>query len=150
MKRGLAIILLILLSFSVIAQEITSEEQEIEDIKKELDQTSEKIKDLESRFTSQIKQEQPTPKAIYVFYLLGLNLLLMLFVIILLFYFYRKYIKKRYGIGEIHPVPNELVDFVHTMLVSGKSLGDIRMELAEKGWAPSMIEHAIDAAKEMK
>lgn len=148
MKKEVILVLLILLSIFANAQE--DQVKEIEEVKKELEQASAKIKDLESRFTAQLQQEQPVPKTLFIFYLLAINLILLVFVIVLLFYFYRRYIIKRYGIGEIHPVPKELTDYVYKAIEAGKKLSDIRMDLAKKGWSPSMIEHAIDAAKERK
>ena len=147
MKKEVLLILLILSAVFAYAQD---EVKELEEVKKELEEAASRIKDLESRFTSQLKQEQPLPKALFVFYLLAINFVLLVFVIVLLFYFYRKYVIKRYGIGEIHPVPKELIDYVYKAIEAGKKFSDIRMELAKKGWAPSMIEHAIDAAKERK
>jgi hypothetical protein len=149
-KEALLFFMIILSAIFVNAQNISYEIQEIEKAKKDIEAASIKIKDLESRLVSQLKQEQPKEKLLFIFYLLGLNLILILFVIFLLFYLYRKYIIKRYGIGEIHPVPKELIDFVYSAMKSDKKTADIRMELAKKGWAPSMIEHAIDAAKEKK
>lgn len=151
MKKELIILFLILFSVFAYAQgNISQESKEIEEIKEDLAQASAKIKSLESRIVTQLKQEQPKEKILFIFYLLGLNLILLIFVIVLLFYFYRKYIIKRYGIGEIHPVPKELIDFVYSSLKENKKISAIRMELAKKGWEPSMIEHAIDAAKEKK
>ncbi len=85
---------------------------------------------------------------LFIFYLLAFNLILIIFIIILLIFLYKRYVKLRHGIGEIHPVPKELTKFVYENMKTGKTLGEIRMELAKKGWEPSMIEHAIDAAKE--
>jgi len=146
MKKEVFIVLLFVLAIFANAQE-TSELAQIEEIKQDLKEKELKINELESRFTEQLQQENQMPKALFVFYLLGVNLILLVFVIILLFYFYRKYIKKRYGLGEIHPVPEELIDYVYKSL-SKKNMQEIRMELAKKGWSPSIIEHAIDAAKE--
>lgn len=152
MRKEVFLIVVLILSIFVNAQDNVSEQsvKTLEQIKEDLSKTSEQVKELESRFTSTLKQEHPMPKALFVFYLLAINLILLLFVIVLLFYFYRKYIRKRYGIDEIHPVPKELVDFVYNAVKANKKLSSIRMELAEKGWEPSMIEHAIDAAKEKK
>jgi len=150
MKKEVLLIILILSGIFAYAQENISTEQELKQVKQDLEKAASQIKDLESRFTSQLKQEQPMPKALFVFYLLAINFVLLVFVIVLLFYFYRKYVIKRYGIGEIHPVPKELVDYVYKSMEADKKLSDIRMDLAKKGWAPSMIEHAIDAAKERK
>jgi len=147
MKKEVLLILLILTAVLAFAQE--NQTKELQQVKKDLEEAAAKIKVLESRMTSQIKKEQSMPKALFVFYLLAINLVLLVFVIILLFYFYRKYIFKRYGIGEIHPVPKELVYYVYKAISAGNKLSNIRMDLAKKGWEPSMIEHAIDAAKEM-
>ncbi len=147
MKKEVLFVLVFILAIFANAQETSQELAQIEEIKQDLKEKEQKINDLESRFTEQLQQEQPVPKTLFVFYLLGVNLILLVFVIILLFYFYKKYIKKRYGVGEIHPVPEELVDYVYKSL-SKKNPQEIRMELAKKGWSPSIIEHAIDAAKE--
>ncbi len=143
---------MILLSVAAFAiEDIVAVRQEetkyLEDIKQKLDENTAKITDLEQQLGI---EEEPAkePNLFFLFYLLGFNLLLIIFVIVLIVFVYRKYIKQRYGIGEIHPVPKELIDFAYNSMLKGKKLADIRMELAEKGWEPSMIEHAVDAAKE--
>lgn len=86
----------------------------------------------------------------YVMVLLGVNILLLAIVIILIFWLREQYYVHKVVHKEehIHPAPPELIAFVSERLDRGKKLGDIRMELANKGWTPSIIEHAIHAAKE--
>jgi len=86
----------------------------------------------------------------YLMVLLGVNIFLLILVIVLIFwlreqYFTHKVIHKE---EHIHPAPPELIAFVGGQLEHDKKLSDIRMELANRGWTPSIIEHAIHAAKE--
>jgi len=90
----------------------------------------------------------------YMTILLGVNLFLLVLVIILIFWLREQYhthkeTKQDIPIGEhIHPAPPELIAYVSNQFERGKKLHDIRMELAGKGWTPSIIEHAIHASRE--
>ncbi len=86
----------------------------------------------------------------YMLVLLGANIFLLVIVIILIFWLREQYYVHRETHKEehIHPAPPELIAYVGHQLEHDKSLRDIRMELAGKGWTPSIIEHAIHAAKE--
>jgi hypothetical protein len=86
----------------------------------------------------------------YMMILLGANVFLLVIVIILIFWLREQYYVHRETHAEehIHPAPPELIGFVKHQLDHNKRLHDIRMELAGKGWTPSIIEHAIHAAKE--
>ncbi len=86
----------------------------------------------------------------YLIVLLGVNVFLLVLVIILIFWLREQYYVHRETHAEehIHPAPPELIAFVSHQLEHDKKLHDIRMELAGKGWTPSIIEHAIHAAKE--
>lgn len=118
--------------------------------------------------------EQPPPvqvpapaeesnKQKYLMILLGVNVFLLLLVIILIFWLREQYHKKpKEGKKDenefdeeqfedhIHPAPMELVEYVKQELKKKKSLHDIRMELAGEGWTPSIIEHAVHAAREKR
>ena len=84
--------------------------------------------------------------------LLSLNVLLLFIVIILIIYLrgrYSAHAKYQEEVKEhIHPAPEELIDYVKALMKKKKKLNNIRMDLAEKGWSPSIIEHAIHAARE--
>lgn len=86
----------------------------------------------------------------YVIILLGLNVFLLVLVIILIFWLREQYYVHRetHATEHIHPAPKELIDFVRHQLSHDKKLNEIRMELAGKGWTPSIIEHALHAARE--
>jgi hypothetical protein len=86
----------------------------------------------------------------YMIMLLGVNVFLLVLVIILIFWLREQYYVHRETHTEehIHPAPPELIGFVKHQLEHGRKLHDIRMELAGKGWTPSLIEHAVHAAKE--
>ena len=86
----------------------------------------------------------------YMIVLLGGNVFLLVLVIILIFWLREQYYVHRETHAEehIHPAPPELIAYVGHQLEHDKKLHDIRMELAGKGWTPSIIEHAIHAAKE--
>ncbi len=86
----------------------------------------------------------------YLIILLGVNVFLLVLVIILIFWLREQYYVHRETHAEehIHPAPSELIAFVSHQLEHNKKLHEIRMELAGKGWTPSIIEHAIHAAKE--
>ncbi|HLF55163.1 MAG TPA: hypothetical protein VI612_05600 [Candidatus Nanoarchaeia archaeon] len=86
----------------------------------------------------------------YLFVLLGANIFLLVLIIILIFWLREQYYVHRETHAEehIHPAPKELVDYVGHAFEHKRSLRDIRMELAGKGWSPSIIEHAIHAARE--
>ena len=86
----------------------------------------------------------------YLVALLGITIFLLVVVIILIFWLREQYYVHRetHAEGHIHPAPAELIAYVGHALQHDKSLKDIRMELAGKGWSPSIIEHAIHAAKE--
>jgi len=86
-----------------------------------------------------------------MFLLIGVNVLLLLLVIVLIFWMVEKYYthKSSHKKGDhMHVAPKELVSFVTHQLDHKKKLHEIRMELAGKGWTPSIIEHAIQAARE--
>lgn len=95
-----------------------------------------------------IEKEEGIPP--YFIALLGLNIFLLIVVIILIFWLREQYQthEKKLKKDHIHPAPDKLVDYVQSELDSGISTHDVRLELAGKGWSPSMIEHAIHAAKE--
>lgn len=82
--------------------------------------------------------------------LLGLNVFLLLVVIILIFWLREQYYshKETHKEDHIHPAPLDLINYVKHQLEHKKSQHDIRMELANKGWTPSIIEHALHAARE--
>ena len=86
----------------------------------------------------------------YVIILLGLNVFLLVLVIILIFWLREQYYVHRetHTTEHIHPAPKELIEFVKHQLSHDKKLPEIRMELAGKGWTPSIIEHALHAARE--
>jgi len=86
----------------------------------------------------------------YVIVLLAANIVLLIIVIILIFWLREQYFVHRETHKEdhIHPAPKELVEYVTDELDRRKSVKDIRMQLIDKGWTPSIIEHAIHAAKE--
>jgi len=83
--------------------------------------------------------------------LLSVNVVLLLVAIVLIIYLrgrYSAHTKFRKELaGHIHPAPDNLVEHVRGQLKK-KSVQDIRLDLADKGWSPSIIEHAIHAAKE--
>ncbi len=86
----------------------------------------------------------------YIIFLLGLNIFLLIVIVILIFWLREQYYVHRETHKEehIHPAPPELINYVKHQLEHNRKLSDIRMELADKGWTPSIIEHAIHAAKE--
>ena len=86
----------------------------------------------------------------YMLVLLGANVFLLVIVIILIFWLREQYYVHRETHAEehIHPAPSELIGYVNHQLEHNRKLHEIRMELAGKGWTPSIIEHAIHAAKE--
>ena len=86
----------------------------------------------------------------YMIILLGVNVFLLVLVIILIFWLREQYYVHRETHTEehIHPAPPELIGFVKHQLDHNRKLHEIRMELAGKGWTPSIIEHAVHAAKE--
>lgn len=86
----------------------------------------------------------------YIIFLLGFNILLLIVIVILIFWLREQYYVHRETHKEehIHPAPEELINFVKHQFEHNRSLKDIRMQLAEKGWTPSIIEHAIHAARE--
>jgi len=86
----------------------------------------------------------------YVIILLGLNVFLLVLVIILIFWLREQYYVHRetHASEHIHPAPKELIEYVKHQLSHDKKLAEIRMELAGKGWTPSIIEHALHAARE--
>lgn len=105
----------------------------------------------------------------YMVILMGVNIFLLILVIILIFWLREQYHQKHKHMKEdeehlkqdkereeidfsdhIHPAPPELIDFVADRLKAKTKLHDIRVELAREGWTPSIIEHAIHAAKERK
>lgn len=83
--------------------------------------------------------------------LLSVNVVLLLVAIVLIIYLrgrYSAHTKFKKEVAEhIHPAPKTLVDYVSDQLKK-KSMHDVRLDLADKGWSPSIIEHAIHAAKE--
>lgn len=113
----------------------------------------EQMNDLQERIGRQPRTEVPESRIpSTVVTLLSVNILMLFIVILLVLYLrgkYTDYLKaKKEASQHIHPAPENLVDHVKSQLKKKKSLHDIRMELAEKGWNPSVIEHAIHAAKE--
>jgi len=86
----------------------------------------------------------------YMIILLGLNVFLLILVIVLIFWLREQYYVHRVTHAEehIHPAPPELIAYVKHQFEHSRKLKDIRIELASKGWSPSLIEHAIHAAKE--
>lgn len=84
--------------------------------------------------------------------LLSVNVLMLFIVIILIIYLRGKYVDYVHAKKEIsehvHIAPEDLVAYVKKQLKKKTRLHDIRIDLAGKGWTPSMIEHAIHAAKE--
>jgi len=86
----------------------------------------------------------------YMMVLLGVNVFLLVLVIILIFWLREQYYVHRETHKEhhIHPAPPELISYVKHQFEHKRKIHDIRLELASKGWSPSLIEHAIHAAKE--
>ena len=86
----------------------------------------------------------------YMLVLLGLNVFLLFLVIILIFWLREQYYvhKETHEEDHIHPAPPELVSYVQHQVEHKRSLHDVRLELAGKGWTTSIIEHAIHAARE--
>jgi Sec-independent protein translocase protein TatA len=86
----------------------------------------------------------------YVIALLAVNVILLILVIMLIFWLREQYFVHRETHKEehIHPAPKELVEYVKGELEDRRSLNSIRMKLIDKGWTPSIIEHAIHAARE--
>lgn len=86
----------------------------------------------------------------YVVALLAVNVVLLILVIILIFWLREQYFVHRETHKEehIHPAPKELVEYVKGEIEDRRSLNTIRMKLIDKGWTPSIIEHAIHAARE--
>jgi len=86
----------------------------------------------------------------YVIFLIGLNIFLLIIVIILIFWLREQYYvhKETHTEEHIHPAPAELINYVKHQFEHDKKIHDIRMELIAKGWTPSVIEHAIHAARE--
>lgn len=113
----------------------------------------EQMTELEERIGRQPRTEVPESRIpSTVVTLLSVNILMLFIVILLVLYLrgkYTDYLKARKEAAQhIHPAPENLVDHVKSQLKKKKTLHDIRIELAEKGWSPSVIEHAIQAAKE--
>ncbi len=86
----------------------------------------------------------------YVLVLLAVNVVLLIIVILLIFWLREQYYVHRETHKEehIHPAPKELVEYVKGEIEDRRSLNTIRMKLIDKGWTPSIIEHAIHAARE--
>jgi len=88
----------------------------------------------------------------YMMILLGVNIFLLLLVIVLIFWLREQYQKQSKGHkkdNHYHPVPDELTNYVHEEMKK-RSIHDIRVELASEGWTPSIIEHAVQSAKERR
>ena len=109
---------------------------------------------LEKSVASQSRPSLEVPSVIrfppYMIVLLGANIFLLVLIVILIFWLREQYYVHRETHKEehIHPAPQELINYVNHQLEHDKPLKDIRMSLAEKGWTPSIIEHAIHAARE--
>lgn len=86
----------------------------------------------------------------YLIALLGGNIFLLVLIIIMLFWLREQYYVHRetHKKDHIHPAPDELVAYVKHALEHKRKVPDLRLELANKGWTPSIIEHAVHAAKE--
>lgn len=91
---------------------------------------------------------------VYLVVLIGINIFLLLIIAVLVVFLLEQHRKQKPKKDDakkndehIHPAPKELIEYVSKQL-SKKSVHDIRMELLQKGWMPSIIEHAIHAAKE--
>lgn len=129
---------------SDLAQFQVSIQQQISDVRTRLDNAQ----------SSEIQYAAPPQTTIglppYVIILLAVNVILLIIVIILIFWLREQYYVHRETHKEehIHPAPKELVDYVKDELLRKRSLKDIRMQLASRGWTPSIIEHAIHAARE--
>lgn len=125
---------------SLIAQ-ISSLQNEIESLEARIDKL---IPSPEISVPAEIKFPP------YMIVLLGVNVFLLVLVIILIFWLREQYYVHRETHTEehIHPAPPELIGYVKHQLDHNRKLHDVRMELAGKGWTPSIIEHAVHAAKE--
>lgn len=88
--------------------------------------------------------EKKVPATVYT--LLSVNVLILVIVIILIFYLRSEYIKKIKKHESEAPSPDQLIAYVKRNLKK-KNLEKVRLDLAEKGWTPSLIEEAIEAAK---
>lgn len=98
---------------------------------------------------AQVAQQQDEGIPTYLTVLLALAVFLLIFVIILVFWLWERH-KEHEVEDHIHPAPDDLIKYVGAQLKEQKSLHDIRLELADMGWPPSIIEHAIHAAKEKR
>ncbi|MBW3018801.1 hypothetical protein KY329_01275 [Candidatus Woesearchaeota archaeon] len=173
MKKGL-IILLLLIPF-VVAQGVETsiqselgsvqQRQELYDMKQslanmEMAQASrlarletnvDKLSNKLDYLAPDIEQPAQISGTNYLWVLLSVNIALLVAAIIMVIYLRKRYkahidtleIEKE----NIHPVPDDLVLYVKAALMMKKSLHDVRLDLAAKGWSPSMIEHAISAAR---
>jgi hypothetical protein len=113
----------------------------------ELEKLSNKIDYLMPDIEKPAKLSAPN----YLLVLLFVNIALLIAAIILIFYLrsrYKAHIKhEEFEKENIHPVPDDLILYVKAALMLKKPLHDVRLDLAAKGWTPSMIEHAISAAR---
>ncbi|MBI4146545.1 hypothetical protein HY489_04360 [Candidatus Woesearchaeota archaeon] len=109
------------------------------------------IEELSKKADSRPSLEVPAPIfPPYLVILLGLNVVLLILVIILIFWLREQYYvhKETHAEEHIHPAPKDLIEYVKHQFEHKKPMHEVRMELAGKGWTPSIIEHAIHAARE--
>lgn len=141
------------MQFTTLAQ-VAALQTAIDRATQRLDDATDKITGMQAAPTLENPASTEEQMPSYLILLLGINIFLLILVIILIFWIRSHYkpqkeTKKEYIKEEhIHPAPPELIAYVGGQLDKGKKVHDIRMELAGKGWTPSIIEHAIHAAKE--
>lgn len=136
----------------------TSRSGEIQALRSDMAQFQVSIQSQITELKDQIKNlphpEAPASVKIglppYILALLAVNVVLLIIVILLIFWLREQYYVHRESHKEehIHPAPRELVEYVKGELEDKRSLNTIRMKLIDKGWTPSIIEHAIHAARE--
>ncbi|GEM_PF-2179510 len=140
-----------------VTAQVASLQNSIDQMGTRFDHATERISGAQTVQIKEIQVPADTEEPPYLMILLGANLLLLIFVIILIFWLKSHYTHKPASKEEtkdipkeqhIHPAPPELIAYVKGQFERNKKLHDIRMELAGKGWTPSIIEHAVHAARE--
>ncbi|MBW2970509.1 hypothetical protein KY309_01850 [Candidatus Woesearchaeota archaeon] len=140
------------MQFTTLAQ-VAALQTAIDRATQRLDDATDKITGMQVAPT--LENPAPTEEEMpsYLLILLGVNIFLLILIVILILWLRSHYKPKKeekeYKKEEhIHPAPPELIAYVKGQLDKNKKVHDIRIELAGKGWTPSIIEHAIHAAKE--
>lgn len=139
-----------------VTAQVASLQNSIDQMGSRFDHATEQISGAQAVQVKEVQVPAQTSSPPYLIILLAGNLFLLIFVIILIFwlkshYTHKPTIKEEKDIPKeehIHPAPPELIAYVKGQFDRNKKLHDIRMELAGKGWTPSIIEHAIHAARE--